>query len=134
MRVEKQKMTENNNRLQALISHQSNTPSAGTASLKSWAIAGNSPQPSEGLEMESQRRQQEADAMRLELKQAYDDVQRLRDDRNAYKFYYREEEEELHHAMNANAEHPEQAASGATPLQPSAGSSSSGPIGEPSRK
>lgn len=57
MRVDRQKVIDNNNRLQALLAQQSASPRAGTVSLRSRAIAGNSPQPSEELkEEEAQRR------------------------------------------------------------------------------
>ena len=68
--------------------------------------------------------------MKQELQQA-NDVERLRADRNVYKFYTTERKRRS--SENRNAEYTEDNASAGIPSQPSAGLASSGQRG-PSRK
>ncbi len=56
--------------------------------------------------------------MRDELSQAMADVDRLRDDRNAYKMWFREEEAELHRAVSESAEAAQGNASWTGPQPP----------------
>lgn len=134
MSHEREGLTRMNARLMALQPRGTATPRTGTASVHSWVMAGNSPPNSEESEAEAQRRRHEMDELRNELAQAESDVDRLRDDRNAYKVWYREEETELQQAR-ANLSEATQQQTG--PSSAGVGQSSAAHTGSqktPSRK
>ena len=118
LRADRESLMKVNARLLAQQPTQgTTTPRAGSTSNHSWVVTGNSPQTAEE-EAEAQRRRQEMDDIRDELKQARADVDRLRDDRNAYKMWYREEEAELYQAMSESAEAAQGNASWTGPQPP----------------
>ena len=119
LRADRESLMKVNARLLAQQPTQgTTTPRAGSTSNRSWVVTGNSPQTTEEEEAEAQRRKQEMDNIKDELNQARADVDRLRDDRNAYKIWYREEEAELHQARTESTEAAQGNASWTGPQPP----------------